>query len=124
MIYFITQHPSDVPDGVSSQLATRIGHALRAYTPKEQKTVQIAAETFRQNPELPNLQDELVNLSVGQALISCSDDKGAPQPVQKVKICPPNGTAGIIDQGIRHDIINSDDLYLKYKNMHDLKSDL
>lgn len=121
-IYFVTQNPSDVPDGVSSQLATRIGHALRAYTPKEQKTVQIAAETFRQNPELPNLQDELVNLSVGQALISCPDDKGAPQPVQKVKICPPHGKAGIIDQGIRHDIINRDDLYSKYKDMIDSES--
>jgi uncharacterized protein len=114
-IYFVTQNPSDVPDGVSSQLATRIGHALRAYTPKEQRTVEIAAETFRQNPDLPNLQDELVNLTVGEALISCPDDNGAPQQVQKVKICPPHGKAGVIDEDIRQEIINRDDLYFKYK---------
>jgi uncharacterized protein len=113
-IYFVTQNPSDVPDGVSSQLATRIGHALRAYTPKEQKTVQIAAETFRQNPDLPDLQNELVNLTIGEALISCPDDKGAPQPVQKVKICPPHGKAGTIDAVLRQNIIERDDLYTKY----------
>lgn len=118
-IYFVTQNPSDVPDGVSSQLATRIGHALRAYTPKEQKTVQIAAETFRQNPDLPNLADELVNLTVGQALVSCPDDNGAPQPVQKVKICPPYGKAGVIDETVRQGVISRDDLYSKYKDSVD-----
>ncbi len=115
-IYFVTQNPSDVPDGVSSQLATRIGHALRAYTPKEQKTVQIAADTFRQNPDLPDLQNELVNLTIGEALISCPDDKGAPQPVQKVKICPPHGKAGTIDGVLRQNIIERDDLYTKYNH--------
>lgn len=121
-IYFVTQNPLDVPDAISSQLATRIGHALRAYTPKEEKTVQIAAETFRQNPSLPNLQDELMNLTVGQALISCPDDKGAPQPVQKVKICPPHGKAGVIDENIRQEIINRDDLFAYYKNSIDNES--
>ncbi|MFT6072573.1 MAG: DNA helicase HerA-like ATPase [Alphaproteobacteria bacterium] len=121
-IYFVTQNPSDVPDGVSSQLATRIGHALRAYTPKEQKTVKIAAETFRQNPDLPHLTDELVNLGIGEALISCPDDTGAPQAVQKAKICPPQGQAGVIDEPTRQNLINRDDLYATYKESLDPES--
>jgi DNA helicase HerA-like ATPase len=121
-IYFVTQNPSDVPDGVSSQLATRIGHALRAYTPKEQKIVTIAAQTFRQNPNLPNLEDELVNLGIGQALISCPDDKGAPQEVHKVKVCPPHGQAGPINETIRQELIQKDDFYIKYKETLDPES--
>jgi len=106
-IYFVTQNPSDVPDDISSQLATRIGHALRAYTPKEQKIVKIAADTFRQNPDLPDLQNELVNLGVGEALISCPDEKGAPQ---------------IIDSQKRKEVIDRDDLYANYKETFDPES--
>lgn len=121
-IFFVTQNPSDVPDDVSSQLATRIGHALRAFTPKEQRTIQAAAETFRPNPKMLDLEDEITNLGVGQALISCPDDKGAPQIVQKAKICPPHGKAGIIESSKLQAVVNRDDLYETYKERIDAES--
>src|SRR5690606_31820769 len=79
-VYFVTQNPLDVPDRVSSQLGNRVQHALRAYSPREQKAVKAAASTFRQNPEF-NTEEAITQLGVGEALVSMLEAKGAPSMV-------------------------------------------
>ena len=81
-VYFITQNPLDVPDTVSSQLGNRIQHALRAYTPREQRAVRAAAETFRPNPDL-DTERVILELKVGEALVSFLENKGEPSIVQR-----------------------------------------
>lgn len=92
-VYFITQSPSDVPEGVLAQLGNRVQHALRAYTPSDQKAVRAAAASFRANPGVDVVR-EIQELNVGEALVSMLDDKGAPSPVTRTKVRAPNSRVG------------------------------
>src|SRR5204862_6428 len=87
-VYFISQNPLDIPDVVLGQLGNRVQHALRAFTPRDQKAVKAAAETFRQNPKL-KVEAVLTQLAVGEALVSMLDENGSPQIVERAKIVPP-----------------------------------
>lgn len=92
-IYFISQSPGDIPDSVLAQLGNRVQHALRAYTPNEQKAVKVAAQSFRANPDLDTVT-AITELGVGEALVSMLQDKGIPAPVQRVMVCPPRSRIG------------------------------
>ena len=120
-VYFITQNPSDIPDSVLGQLGNRIQHALRAYTPKDQKAVRAAAETFRANPDFKT-EDAIMNLSTGEALVSFLDANGAPSVVQRAKILFPLSQIGAISEGQRLDIRNSSPLRGKYDTPIDRES--
>ena len=102
-IYFITQVPSDVPVNVLAQLSNRVQHALRAYTPQDQKAVRAAAETFRTNPAFKT-EDAILDLGTGEALVSVLDEKGAPSVVERAKILFPLSQIGAITPGQRLDI--------------------
>jgi DNA helicase HerA-like ATPase len=95
-IYFVTQSPLDVPESVLGQLGNRVQHALRAYTPKDQKAVRVAAQTFRQNPDL-NTEETITALGVGEALVSTLDTEGVPGIVQRVIVAPPGSRLGPVD---------------------------
>ncbi|UMR28491.1 DUF853 domain-containing protein [Massilia sp. MB5] len=99
-VFFITQNPLDIPDTVLGQLGNRVQHALRAYTPRDQKAVKAAAETFRPNPAL-DIAQVISELGVGEALVSFLDEKGVPQVVQRAFILPPASQLGPIDTGER-----------------------
>ena len=105
-IYFITQSPSDIPEIVLGQLGNRIQHALRAYTPKDQKVVRAAAQTFRPNPEFKT-EDAITELATGEALVSFLDEKGAPSIVERARILFPLSSIGPITEGQRLDINNA-----------------
>ena len=92
-VFFVTQHPTDIPDDVLGQLGNRIQHALRAFTPRDFKAVKTAAETFRPNPEL-DAESLITQLGVGEALVSVLDEKGRPGIVQQTLICPPESRIG------------------------------
>lgn len=92
-VYFVSQNPLDIPDVVLGQLGNRVQHALRAFTPRDQKAVQVAAQTFRANPTL-DVATAITELGVGEALVSFLDDKGAPTPVERVFVCPPESRVG------------------------------
>jgi len=94
-VYFVTQNPIDIPDTVLGQLGNRVQHALRAYTPRDQKAVQAAAQTFRPNPDL-DVAQVISELGVGEALVSFLDEKGRPEPVQRAFILPPASRIGPI----------------------------
>ncbi len=94
-VYFVTQNPLDVPDTVLGQLGNRVQHALRAFTPRDQKAVRAAAETFRKNPAF-DTADAIMHLGVGEALVSMLGDKGAPEMVDRVLIAPPSARVGPI----------------------------
>ena len=102
-IYFITQVPSDVPVSVLAQLSNRVQHALRAYTPQDQKAVRAAAQTFRANPAFKT-EDAILDLGTGEALVSFLDEKGAPSVVERAKILFPLSQIGAITPGQRLDI--------------------
>ncbi len=87
-VYFVTQNPLDIPDAILGQLGNRIQHALRAFTPRDQKAVRAAAQTFRTNPKL-NVEQAITEVGVGEALVSFLDNKGIPSPVERALICPP-----------------------------------
>ncbi len=99
-VYFVTQNPIDIPDDVAGQLGNRIQHALRAYTPRDQKAVRAAAETFRVNPDL-DVETAITELKVGEALVSILMDDGAPSIVQRTLIKPPRSRAGPLDKKVR-----------------------
>ena len=120
-IYFITQSPTDIPENILGQLGNRIQHALRAYTPKDQKTVRVAAETFRANPAF-NTYDTLLELETGEALVSVLDEKGAPSVVQRAKILFPLSQIGAISESERTLIINRSRLYGRYDHPIDRES--
>ncbi|MCY7386675.1 MAG: DUF853 domain-containing protein, partial [Burkholderiales bacterium] len=94
-VYFVTQNPLDIPDTVLGQLGNRVQHALRAYTPRDQKAVKAAAETFRENPRL-KVVDVITELGVGEALVSFLDENGRPSIVERAWICPPQSQIGPI----------------------------
>ena len=112
-IYFITQSPTDIPENILGQLGNRVQHALRAYTPKDQKAVKTAADTFRPNPEFKT-DEAIMNLETGEALVSFLDEKGAPSMVERAKILFPLSQIGAITEGQRMDIIKQSLIYGKY----------
>ena len=112
-IYFVTQNPTDIPDIILGQLGNRVQHALRAYTPKDQKAVKTAADTFRANPNFKT-DEAIMNLETGEALVSFLDEKGAPNMVERAKILFPLSQIGAITEGQRGDIMRSSRLSGKY----------
>ena len=120
-IYFITQYPTDIPDNILGQLGNRIQHALRAYTPKDQKAVRAAADTFRANPNFKT-DEAIMNLETGEALVSFLDEKGAPGIVQRAKVLFPLSQIGAITEGQRMDIIKQSRVYGKYDTPVDNES--
>jgi hypothetical protein len=112
-IYFITQSPTDIPENILGQLGNRVQHALRAYTPKDQKAVKTAADTFRANPEFKT-DEAIMNLETGEALVSFLDEKGAPNMVERAKILFPLSQIGAITEGQRTDIIKQSRILGKY----------
>ncbi|MBO5602877.1 MAG: DUF853 family protein [Prevotella sp.] len=120
-IYFITQLPTDIPENILGQLGNRVQHALRAYTPKDQKAVKTAADTFRPNPEFKT-DEAIMNLETGEALVSFLDQKGAPSVVERAKVLFPLSQIGAITEGQRLDIIKQSRVYGKYDNMIDRES--
>lgn len=120
-VYFVTQSPTDIPENILGQLGNRVQHALRAYTPKDQKAVKVAAETFRANPEF-STADAITNLGTGEALVSFLDEKGAPSVVQQAKILFPLSQIGAIDASQRNQIINCSKIYGKYDKAIDRES--
>ena len=117
-IYFISQSPSDIPDAILGQLGNRVQHALRAYTPKDKKTVKAAAESFRENPAFKT-EEAIQNLETGEALVSFLDEKGAPSVVERAKILFPLSQIGAITEGQRNDIIKQSRIAGKYDNAVD-----
>ena len=117
-IYFISQSPSDIPDKVLSQLSNRIQHGLRAYTPAEQKAVKAAAQAFRANPGFKT-EEAILDLGVGEALISCLDEDGRPSIVQRAFIVPPRSYLGALSDAEYKEIIKSSSLYKKYRDTSD-----
>ena len=103
-VYFITQNPRDVPDNVLGQLGNRVQHALRAFTPRDQKAVQAAADTFRPNPKL-NTAQAIMELGVGEALVSCLVENGQPQIVERAFIVPPRSQIGPISPQQRQQLM-------------------
>ena len=120
-IYFITQSPNDIPVNILGQLGNRVQHALRAYTPKDQKAVKTAAETFRANPDFKT-DEAIMNLETGEALVSFLDEKGAPQIVERAKILFPLSQIGAITEQQRSDIVRQSRIYGKYDNAIDRES--
>ena len=120
-VYFISQNPTDIPDEVLSQLSNRVQHALRAYTPAEQKTVRATAAAFRVNSAF-NTQTALMELSVGEALISCLDETGVPSIVERAFILPPRSLMAKADAERVQSLIASDEFDLKYRQSVDRES--
>ena len=120
-IYFITQSPTDIPENILGQLGNRVQHALRAYTPKDQKAVKTAADTFRANPDFKT-DEAIMNLETGEALVSFLDEKGAPSMVERAKILFPLSQIGAVTEGQRLDIIKQSRIYGKYDTPVDRES--
>ena len=120
-IYFITQSPTDVPSNILGQLGNRVQHALRAYSPKDQKAVKVAADTFRANPAF-NTYDTLLELGTGEALVSFLDEKGTPSMVERAKILFPLSQIGAISESQREEIIKRSRLYGRYDRAIDRES--
>ena len=120
-IYFITQSPADIPDEVLAQLGNKIQHALRAYTPKEQKGLKAAAESFRENPDF-DTYEVLSQLGIGEALVSVLDEDGIPTMVKRTMILPPQSQMGALDDEIRNSEIRNHLLYTKYSQEIDRES--
>ncbi|RKM57365.1 DUF853 family protein [Butyrivibrio sp. X503] len=117
-IYFVTQNPRDIPDGVLAQLGNKIQHALRAYTPSDMKAVKAAADSFRENPAFKTA-DVIQELSTGEAICSFLDEHGTPTMCERVKILPPQSLMGGIDDSVRDKEIKGSVLYSKYFEPHD-----
>ena len=120
-VYFVTQSPADIPDSVLAQLGNRIQHALRAYTPKDQKALKVAAQSFRANPAF-DTEKAISELATGEALVSFLDEKGAPQPVERAFVLPPEGQIGPITADERKDMIEGSLLYRHYGEAIDRES--
>lgn len=120
-VYFITQNPADIPGSVLAQLGNRVQHALRAYTPAEQKTVKAAADSFRVNPAFKT-EDAITDLGTGEALISFLDADGKPSIVQRGKVLPPMCNMGAAPDDVRSNIIAGSPLKSKYESTVDRES--
>ena len=120
-IYFVTQSPSDIPNEVLAQLSNRVQHALRAYTPAEQKSITAAAKGFRVNPAF-DTKTALTELGVGEALVSFLDEEGIPNIVERAFILPPQSLMGIADENAVNTYILSDEFEVKYRESYDRES--
>jgi len=120
-IYFVTQSPSDIPNEVLAQLSNRVQHALRAYTPAEQKSISAAAKGFRVNPAF-DTKTALTELGVGEALVSFLDEEGIPNIVERAFILPPQSLMGIADENAVNTYILSDEFEVKYRESFDRES--
>lgn len=120
-VYFCTQNPADIPQTILGQLGNRVQHALRAYTPNDQKAVKVAANTFRPNPKF-DTEEAITQLNTGEALVSFLNEKGAPQMVERANILPPQGQIGPITAGERDQIIRSSLIYGVYEQLIDRES--
>jgi DNA helicase HerA-like ATPase len=120
-VYFVTQNPLDIPDTVLGQLGNRVQHALRAFTPRDQKAVKAAAQTFRQNPKV-DVETAIGQLGVGEALVSFLDEIGTPNIVQRALILPPCGQIGPITPEQRQSIIKGSLVYGHYEQAIDRES--
>jgi DNA helicase HerA-like ATPase len=120
-VYFVTQNPLDVPEVVLGQLGNRVQHALRAFSPRDQKAVKAAAQTFRQKPGL-NVETAITQLGVGEALVSFLDEKGIPSEVERAWVLPPTGQIGPISQEQREKIIKESLVYGHYEQTIDRES--
>src|SRR3954468_7185933 len=120
-VYFVTQNPLDLPETVLGQLGNRVQHALRAFTPKDQKAVKTAADTLRPNPKL-KADRVITELGVGEALVSFLDEKGRPLPVERAFIVPPSSQLGPLLPAERAQLIEHSALLKKYKTSVDRES--
>jgi DNA helicase HerA-like ATPase len=120
-IYFVTQNPTDVPDDVLGQLGNRVQHALRAFTPKDQKAVKAAAQTMRANPAF-DAETAITELQVGEALVSFLDAAGRPEPVERAMVRPPASRIGPLAPEERQTLIRASSLYGHYENVVDRES--
>lgn len=120
-IYFVSQNPLDIPDTILGQLGNRIQHALRAFTPRDQKAVRAAAQTMRANPNF-DAETVITELSVGEALVSFLDEKGRPSIVERASIIAPGSRMGILTDSERHDLIIKSQFYGFYEKVIDRES--
>jgi DNA helicase HerA-like ATPase len=120
-VYFVTQNPLDIPDSVLGQLGNRVQHALRAFTPRDQKAVKSAAETMRPNPKL-KVEQAITELGVGEALVSLLDEKGRPSVVERAFVVPPGSRIGPISADERRKIIEASTVYGHYEKAVDRES--
>lgn len=120
-VYFVTQNPQDIPDGVLAQLGNRLQHALRAYTPREQKAVRTAADTFRPNPDFKT-RDVITNLGIGEALVSTLMKKGVPSVVQRTLVRPPSSRLGPLSMAERKEIMKVSPVGAQYDKTIDRES--
>ena len=121
-VYFVTQNPLDVPDTVLAQLGNRVQHALRAFTPRDQKAVKSAASTMRANPAIPDMATAITELAVGEALVSLLDEKGRPGVTQRVYVIPPGSRIGPIDDAERAALVRGSPLAGRYDTPEDRES--
>lgn len=120
-VYFVTQSPTDIPEDILGQLGNRVQHALRAFTPKDQKAVKTAAETFRANPSFKTA-DAIMELGTGEALVSFLDEKGAPSVVERARILFPLSQIGAVTDAQREQTIKQSRLYGRYDKVIDRES--
>ena len=117
-VYFCTQNPKDIPDGVLAQLGNKVQHALRAYTPAEQKAIRAAAESFRPNPDFDTFE-AITTLGTGEAVVSFLDEEGIPSVAEKGFILPPRSLMGSVDESARDTAVKSSLAYSKYAVAYD-----
>ncbi len=120
-IFFVSQNPADIPDAILGQLGNRIQHALRAFTPRDQKAVRAAASAFRPNPDF-NTAEVIGNLAVGEALVSLLDSNGTPEVVERAKVVPPQSHIGPVTDATRAEILGKSPLAPKYAHSVDRES--
>lgn len=120
-VFFVTQNPLDIPDRILGQLGNRVQHALRAFSPRDQKAVKAAAQTMRANPQF-NAEQAITELGVGEALVSFLDAKGTPAIVEKAMVIAPCSKMGTLSSAERHKLINTSTLFGKYEEAIDRES--
>ena len=120
-VYFVTQNPLDLPDAVLGQLGNRVQHGLRAFTPRDQKAVRAAAETFRANPGL-DVVSTITAMGVGEALVSTLQDKGIPSPVERTKVAPPRSRMGPLTPEERRAVMARSPVAGRYETAVDRES--
>lgn len=120
-VYFVTQNPVDIPESILGQLGNRVQHALRAFTPRDQKAVRSAAETFRPNPEV-DVASAITELSVGEALVSFLDDKGTPSMVERAFVIPPHSHIGPVSPDQRQQLLANSLVAGQYEKIVDRES--
>jgi hypothetical protein len=121
-VYFCSQNPDDAPDVILGQLGNRVQHALRAFTPRDQKAVRSAAETLAPNPQLGNVTDVITQLGVGEALVSTLQEGGVPLPVERALIVPPTSRIGAITDAERATVRSRSPVGTKYDTTIDRES--